>query len=211
MNFSRATSCAGACRIAKDEDIRSVARIHLVAFRGFFLSELGYEFLCAMYRAFLRSPCGLFVVFETEPDRVVGFAVGALQRRNDRWLAIRFLPHFLVAIVPAIMRNPVQTVKRLIARFIDGGVAPQVPKGAAVLRSIAVLPSFRGFGAATCLIKDFELLALSKGARQVFLTTDELNNTSVQRFYERCGYNLFCRFHQDSKRAMWLMSKDIKL
>ena len=195
------------CRHAVEGDIDAVARIHLAAFDGFFLSQLGYRFLCVMYRAFLKSPSSLFVVFETASGQLAGFAVGALEGQKDRWLAVRFLPQFLWAVIPAVMRYPVPVVKRLWARFSDPGETMQVPPGAAVLRSIGVRPSFRGAGAAAALLQAFEALALSKGAVHVFLTTDEVNNERAQRFYERGGYALVAQFKQDGERGMWLMSK----
>lgn len=198
------------CRHAVDGDIDTVARIHLAAFDGFFLSQLGYRFLCVMYRAFLKSPSSLFVVFETASGQLAGFAVGALQGQKDRWLAVRFLPQFLWAVVPAVLRHPVPVIKRLWARFFDAGESLQVPPGAAVLRSIGVLPSLRGAGAAASLLQAFEALALSKGAGQVYLTTDGVNNERAQRFYERGGYGLVARFQQDREREMWLMSKNLK-
>jgi ribosomal protein S18 acetylase RimI-like enzyme len=206
------TSAMGeGCRLAGEGDIDAVARIHVAAFDGFFLSQLGYSFLCVMYRAFLKSPSSLFVVFETAPGQLAGFAVGALQGQKDRWLAVRFLPQFLWAVVPAVLRHPVPVMMRLWARFFDAGESLQVPPGAAVLRSICVLPTLQGAGAATSLLQAFEGLALSKGARQVFLTTDEVNNERAQRFYERGGYGLVARFQQDRERGMWLMSKNLQV
>lgn len=197
-------------RLAGEGDIEAVARIHLAAFDGFFLSQLGYRFLCLMYRAFLKSPSSLFVVFETSSGQIVGFAVGALQGQKDRWLAFRYLPQFMWAVVPAVLRHPVPVGKRLWARFSDAGESFQVPNGAGVLRSIGVLPSLRGAGVAASLLQAFEALALIKGAGQVFLTTDEVNNGRAQRFYARCGYELVTRFQQDEERGMWLMSKNLK-
>lgn len=198
------------CRDAVVGDIEAVAHIHLAAFDGFFLSQLGYRFLCLMYGAFLKSPSSLFLVFETASGQLAGFAVGSFQGQKDRWLAVRFLPQFLWAVVPAVLRHPVPVVKRLWARFFDAGESLQVPPGAAVLRSIGVLPFFRGAGAAASLLQAFEALALSKGAGQVFLTTDEVNNERAQRLYERGGYALVARFMQDGERGMWLMSKNLK-
>jgi len=199
------------CRHAVEGDIDAVARVHLAAFGGFFLSGLGYGFLCVMYRAFLKSPSSLFVVFETASGQLSGFAVGALQGQKDRWLAVRFLPQFLLAVVPAVLQHPVPVVTRLWARFFDAGESLQVPPSAAVLRSIGVLPSLRGTGDAAFLLQAFEALALTKGAGHVFLTTDEVNNERAQRFYERSGYGLVARFKQDGERGMWLMLKNLKV
>ena len=198
------------CRNAVEADIDCVARLHLAAFDGFFLSQLGFRFLCVMYRAFLKSPSSLFVVFETSSGQLAGFAVGALQGQNDRRIAIRYLPQFILSVIPAILENPSLVVKRLWARFFDFSKSPPVPYGAAILRSIGVLPSVRGAGVAHSLLHAFEILAHSKGAGHVFLTTDEINNERAKRFYKRGGYILVCRFMQDRGRVMCLMSKDLK-
>jgi GNAT superfamily N-acetyltransferase len=199
------------CRHATESDIAFVATVHLAAFDGYFLSQLGYRFLCVMYRAFLKSPSGLFLVFETSSGQVAGFAVGVLQGQKDRWLAARFLPQFLFAIIPAVLRQPVPVIKRLWTQFFDVSESSlQVPLGSAVLRSIGVIPFLQGTGVASALLQAFEVLALNKGAGQVFLTTDELNNERAQRFYERGGYQFVTRFQQDSNRGMWLMSKKLK-
>lgn len=198
------------CRHAVVGDIPSVVRIHLAAFEGFFLSQLGYRFLCVMYQAFLRNPKSLFIVSEAASGQLVGFAVGSVHGQTDRWLALRFFPQFLFAVFPVIVRDPIRLGKRLCARFFDVGDSPQFPDGAAILRSIGVLPSVRGTGAAASLLASFEASAVVNGAFQVFLTTDELNNYRALRFYERSGYRFVSCFQQDGYRGMWLMSKNLK-
>ena len=199
------------CRQALISDVPSVARIHLEAFEGFFLSELGYGFLCVMYRAFLVNPAGVFVVHESKDGRVTGFAVGALSSgQKDRWLALRFMPHFLWAALPAIFRRPRTIVTRLASRFFETGSSFDVPKDAAVLRSIGVLTSERGGGAAGGLLGAFEQMALRQGAASVYLTTDQDNNERAQNFYKRHGYGVAEFFQQDGQRPMWLMSKLLK-
>jgi ribosomal protein S18 acetylase RimI-like enzyme len=199
----------GSCRCAVESDIPSVARIHLAAFNGFFLSQLGFRFLCVMYQAFLKSPLYIFVVHETASGELDGFAVGTFKGQNDRWLALRFLPQFIVAIFPAVLRNPLPVVKRLLVRFFSAGELLLLPSNATVLRSIGVLPTTRGSGAAASLMQAFEALAIIKGSKLVFLTTDEMNNERAQRFYERCGYQRVVLFEQYDVRRMWVMSKNL--
>jgi GNAT superfamily N-acetyltransferase len=196
------------CRQALFSDVPSVARIHLEAFEGFFLSELGYRFVCVMYRAFLYNPAGVFVVHESKNGQVTGFAVGALScGKKDRWLALRFMPQFLWAALPSIFRRPRLIVTRLAARFFDTGVSFNVPNDVAVLRSIGVLISERGGGASSGLLGAFEQMASIKGAARVYLTTDQDHNERAQNFYMRHGYGVTQCFHQDGQRPMWLMSK----
>lgn len=201
----------GRCRQALLSDIPSVARIHLDAFEGFFLSELGYDFVFLMYRAFLLNSAGIFVVHESKDGQVTGFAVGALSSGpKDRWLALRFMPHFLWAALPAIVQRPYGIMKRLSSRFFETGSSFDVPQDAALLRSIGVLTSERGSGASGALLGAFEQMAVRLGARHVYLLTDHDNNERAQNFYKRHGYVVAERFHQDGQRPMWLMRKPLR-
>jgi GNAT superfamily N-acetyltransferase len=198
------------CRKAVKSDIASVAKLHLVAFDGFFLSQLGYRFLCIMYRAFMHRKNSLFVVAESGPKQLGGFAVGIMQGDHDRWLAIRFLPLFIATVIPSILRHPVLVTKRIWVRFFDTDELPSIPSGAAILRSIGVTPTVSGAGVASDLLLAFENMALSKGAASVYLTTDEIDNERAQRFYYRNGYSLVASYKQDGVRQMLLMSKILK-
>lgn len=199
------------CRHALECDIESVARIHLEAFSGFFLSELGYKFLCLMYRAFLLNHASIFIVHESKSGCVSGFAVGTLgAKKKDRWLALRYLPQFFVAALPAIFQRPFYLVRCLGVRFFESSSSLDMPTDAAMLRSIGVLISERGGGAAFALLEAFERIAYERGAKQVYLTTDGNDNERAQNFYKRHGYFVVKSFQQDSKRLMWLMSKNIR-
>jgi ribosomal protein S18 acetylase RimI-like enzyme len=85
-----------------------------------------------------------------------------------------------------------------------------MPTDAAMLRSIGVLISERGSGAAFALLEAFERIAYERGSKQVYLTTDGNDNERAQNFYKRHGYLLVKSFQQDKKRLMWLMSKTLR-
>jgi GNAT superfamily N-acetyltransferase len=161
-----------------------------------------------MYRAFLVNPAGIFVVYESKDGQILGFAVGGLSSsQKDRWLALRFMPHFVWAVLPAVFRSPRKIVTRLFSRFFETVSFFDVPNDVAVLRSIGVLTSERGGGASSGLLVAFEQIALRKRATYVYLTTDQEHNERAQNFYKRHGYGVAECFHQDGQRAMWLMSK----
>jgi ribosomal protein S18 acetylase RimI-like enzyme len=198
------------CREATLADMTSVAEVHLSAFPGFFLSQLGAPFLRVMYRSFLVDRHSIFLIYETKDLTIAGFAVGRtdLGSRN-RWLAVRFLPQFFLAVLPALAANPLRISERLFRRFFDIDGSPKMPREAAFLRSIGVTESSRGSGIADTLLKNFEAAALQRGAGSVHLTTDAVGNLRAQRFYERRGYGVVERFRQDGSRLMWHMSKDL--
>jgi GNAT superfamily N-acetyltransferase len=201
----------GKCRLATESDINHLAHIHLSAFEGFFLSQLGFNFLCVMYRAFLRSPKSIFVVYEANSGNLVGFAVGTLQIQTDLFLALRVLPELITALIPVVFRNPMFVCRRLWRRVIDSRRGLSTPSNAVVLRSICILPSLHGLGVAGSLLHTFESLSMDKGADIVYLTTDEADNERAHNFYFREGYVVNSRFKQDGVRWMWLMSKNLRV
>ncbi len=195
-------------RQATIQDLPKIAKIHSEAFPGFFLTTLGIRFLAVMYKAFLMNPSSIFVVHESESGDLNGFAVGAMQSENkDRKMAMKMLPQFIWAVLPALFSHPIVVFKRLTARFFQTGEAPFIPSDAAVLRSIGVQPVARGGGLASSLLVAFEEVSKNRGAKQVYLTTDADNNERAQRFYEKNGYIFVEAYRQDSDRQMWSMSK----
>jgi len=198
------------CRDANLADIPAVAAVHMKAFPGFFLTTLGASFVKTMYKAFLLNTNGVFVVCESDKS-VCGFAVGALASSNkDRKLAMKLLPQFLWSVIPAVLQNPFRVLTRIVRQFMAQDGSPSVPKGAAVLRSIGVLPELKGGGAASLLLQEFEQRALQMGATSLALTTDVLDNERAIQFYSKHGYQIVQEFKQDKHRAMFLMLKELR-
>jgi ribosomal protein S18 acetylase RimI-like enzyme len=202
--------CIDMCRSIEEKDLSQVADVHIAAFPGFFLTSLGHSFLMVMYRSFMMSPGGVFVVDEAE-GRVHGFAVGVLKSAGkDRRLAARFFVRFLLALVPAVLRNPLRVLRRITGKLIFDGGQPEIPEGAVVLRSIGVLPKKKGEGVACRLLGYFEQIARERGATSVALTTDAVNNDRAIGFYLKNGYNVQQEFMQDGSRKMLMLLKDIR-
>ena len=198
------------CRLATREDLDQVVTVHLAAFDGFFLSILGSRFLKVMYTAFLEDSAGIFVVC-TKSGSVQGFAVGAVAGgKKDRSSALRYLPQFVLAAMPALLKSPRFIVARLFKRFFGIGEAPTIPENSVMLRSIGVLPSAKGGGVAGSLLIEFEKLATAKNAQSVILTTDVDDNERAIGFYKKHGYSVLDKFRQDGKRMMYLMQKHIR-
>lgn len=198
------------CRDADLDDLPAVTDVHMKAFPGFFLTTLGTSFVQTMYRAFLLNVNGIFVVNETDTG-VCGFAVGVMESSNkDRKLAMKLLPQFVWAVIPAVLQNPYRVFTRIMSQFLNHDGAPDVPSGAAVLRSIGVLPELKGQGVASVLLRAFEERALRMGATSLALTTDVLDNQRAIQFYRKHGYQIAQEFKQGKRRAMFLMLKELR-
>jgi amino-acid N-acetyltransferase len=76
---------------------------------------------------------------------------------------------------------------RLFLARVDGTVVGvgglEVYESAALLRSLAVVPSTRGQGYGSALVRALEERAVSLGATEVYLLT-----TSAGEFFRNCGY-----------------------
>lgn len=194
---------------ARPQDVPSVVDVHVAAFPGFFLTTLGPAFLRTMYRAFLANAGGVFVVAKANQD-VHGFAVGALKSAGkDRALALRYLPQFLISVIPGLARSPIKVSRRILSQFFAVGEQITIPEDAAVLRSIGIIPSARGTGVAAHLLREFERCSFLKGARSVALTTDAIDNARAIKFYQKNGYEVAQEFMQDKNRRMLLMLKTL--
>lgn len=199
-------------RDATRNDLFSVTRLHISAFPGFFLTSLGAPFVRTMYKAFLLNRNGIFLV-NGQQDALNGFAVGTYagaDKATDRRLALKLLPEFIWTLLPAVLRNPVVVFRRVVGQFLANDVAPSIPQGAAVLRSIGVAATHRGQGTAGALLRAFEQRAYDKGAACVALTTDVFDNERAINFYRKHGYRIEQEFKQDNRRAMILMLKELR-
>ena len=205
------TAIYRSCIPARPQDVPSVVHVHIAAFPGFFLTSLGPAFLRTMYRAFLSNAGGVFVVARANQD-VQGFAVGVLESTGkDRALALRYLPQFLISVIPGFIKNPIKVSRRILSQFFAVGEQITIPDDAAVLRSIGILPDARGTGIAGDLLREFERCSFIKGARSVALTTDALDNARAITFYQKNGYEVAQEFMQDKNRRMLLMLKKLDI
>lgn len=198
-------------RPALINDLNQVAEVHIAAFPDFFLTLLGKRFLMTMYRAFLLNTGSAFVVSEVE-GAIDGFAVGILKSSDADWYAaLKYFPLFALALLLAIIRNPIALTRRIYAKLLGKGDRISVPANAIILRSIGVRPESQGKGTARKLIEKFEKIAQSKNATAVVLTTDANQNERAIKFYSSLGYQPVQEFRQNETRAMLLLMKNLSV
>ncbi len=187
---------------ARPGDIPAIARLHVQAFTGFFLTSLGQAFLRELYTGFLTQPSGILIVARQQSE-IIGFAAGTTAPetffsglRRRRWAS------FLLKATPAVLINPVPVVKKLVGALFYRGDAPQSSCSGALLSSIGVSPQFHGQAIGDALMAAFEKAAAKAGAESVYLTTDADSNERVNAFYRRNAYRIDCRFLQQKRRPM---------
>lgn len=192
-------------------DVPEVARLHVHAFPGFFLTSLGTSFLEELYGGFLAHPSGIFIVAR-EAGHIVGFAVGT--SKPDEFftdLRRRRRVAFVIKAIPAILRNPLPVCRKLFhaVRYRGDAPAPVERSAGALLSSLGVAETCRGSGLAGKLVAAFEQEAALRGAGFVYLTTDAQGNDRVNRFYVANGYSAVSRFSQSGNREMFRYEKSL--
>lgn len=190
-------------------DVIAVAKVHEIAFPGFFLTNLGCGFLRELYSGFLSHSSGVIFVAE-DAGEVVGFIAGTFSpetffRELRRQRGIMFLIHA----IPAVLRNPMTVVSRLYGAFFYQGDKPISFKNGALLSSIGVVPKMVGKNVGRLLIENFESEVISSGVDFVYLTTDRIGNDRVNAFYQKCGYYEDASFTQYANRKMFRYVKKL--
>ena len=181
-------------------DIDAVVEIHLRSFPSFFLTFLGPAFLRLLYDAMTHDPEGIVLVYEWE--RVIqGFVAGVTHQSGFyRRLLQQRKWAFAWAAVGAVLRRP-----RIIARLWRALRRPEESTQAATeacLMSLAVLPETEGQGIGRRLVRAFCNELARHQIPTVSLTTDQIGNDRVNRFYLRLGFQVVRTFVTPEGRAM---------
>ena len=171
----------------KHGHISKVVEVHLAGFLGFFLTFLGPSFLRELYSSLIEDPYGVCLV-ALEADEVVGFAAGTSRSSGiySRLMRQRLI-RFALAVLPAVLKKPT-IIPRLLRGVTDPQSQPASDEKRGRLMSIAVDPQQQGKGIGKLLVSEFLELASQRGARQVDLTTDKVDNQPTNLFYQRLGF-----------------------
>lgn len=181
-------------------DVERCAELHVEAFPGFFLSQLGPRFLREFYRGFLGDPDAIAVVATTASGGVVGAVVGSFAPQGffSRLLKRRFAG-FAVASMLVVLRHP-SAAPRLLKAIAYRGRVPVRVSGA-LLSSICVDPTAHAQGIGSQLISRFETEARSRGML-AYLLTDRDDNQAANAFYLRNGWTLAASYETPEGRSM---------
>lgn len=188
-------------------DVDALAKAHVQAFEGFFLTSLGEPFLRALYRGFSHDPTSICLQ-ATEGAELGGFVVGTIEpRRFFRRLLVRRWFVFCVLGIPGLLRHPVKVARKFLGALRYRGDEPEHLPGGALLSSLAVLPRCAGRGVGSALVNVFCDEAARRGSKLVYLTTDRDGNDRVNQFYVRAGFRLDSQFQNHGR---W-MNRYVKL
>ncbi|MDM8006738.1 MAG: GNAT family N-acetyltransferase [Phycisphaerae bacterium] len=195
---------------AGPEDIEAIVRLHIAAFRGFFLTSLGPAFLRLLYRSFSDMEGGICIVARNASG-LLGFVAGTTEPHGFfRALLTKKGIRFALAAVPGLLCNPLQGVRKCLGALFFRGEQPPALPGAAFLSSLAVLPEQAGKGVGQALVLEFCRELRRRGMVSVYLVTDEVDNERANRFYEKCGFSLVDTFKRPGSRRMNRWAKHLR-
>jgi ribosomal protein S18 acetylase RimI-like enzyme len=183
---------------AQEIHIPGMAQCHIKSFPGRFMTEIGYHWLCALYRFFIRHRGGICLVAVDTDGKVISLAVGGDSHIRDEFLNSALF-HYLYLIFwkflskrivrRVLLQELTRKLKRKRAAPHSGETtAPSNKIRSANLLSICVLPDYEGTGVAGKLIESFQLACKAEGYKRLTLSVLKQNNRAVA-FYKKHGWH----------------------
>jgi ribosomal protein S18 acetylase RimI-like enzyme len=182
------------------DHISQVVEVHMISFKGFFLTFLGERFLKLYYSSIVKDQDGVALVYLHE-GKVIGFVSGFIDPSNFyARLWKKNWPRFGIASLPAIFKD-----FRSLFRILRGTSKPQEARqgrDTAELSSLAVLPHKQRQGIGKKLTDNFINDLRVRNVRYVCLTTDALDNEATNMFYSNYGFSVRNTFETPQSRMM---------
>jgi ribosomal protein S18 acetylase RimI-like enzyme len=179
-------------------DVDGMARCHIAAFPGRFMTEMGYAWLCTLYRFFIKHPGSVCLIGVDDNGTVLGLAVGGepdIRNQLLRYAMVRYpriiFSRFLTSSV--VRRVMLRELRRRLRQSKGAASPPQItrPQETAVhlgnLLSICVRPECMGTGIAGELIQSFARACAAKGFNRLTLTVVPENSRAIA-FYKKHGW-----------------------
>lgn len=192
----------------KKEDAAEITAIHILAFPGFFLTDLGKDVLCVFYSALIQDKST--IVFGVENDRkIIGFCVASTAPSGLYYrIFIKHFFNFLIPLTISFLKN-LNFFKRMITSFASSNKLYVVSKYPSSLLSICVSPAYAGKGVGKILLKRLEKELILQKQLGYYLTTDAENNNATNQFYLSFGFKLY-DFYNQGNRLMNIYVKELK-
>ena len=182
------------CFSASHEDIHKIVDIHLEAFPGFFLSQIGEIFLQRYYKVLVEFEEAHLLVIKFS-DSVVGFVGGYESPKRFCAFMVRHWYYFLTPLFVSMIKKPHLIFKistRCINVFFGNSTQGKavIPECFWEISTIAVSDKFRGKGLGQTLVRAFTSTAQYGHAKGVTLVTDAEENDKINKFYTELGFVL---------------------
>lgn len=182
-------------RFLEDTDLVAVSAIHIKAFSGRALTQLGMETVRRYYDWQLRGPHEAVCLGIFREECLVGFCFGGTFHgtlsgfllKNKLFLFLRVLTHPWLIYSPFFRERitlAINTLLRIKSKAPHQSISKTKSFG---ILAIAIDPQYQGIGLGKELITETEKLALERGFDHMHLTVSKDNNISIA-FYEKMGW-----------------------
>lgn len=190
----------------KTEDVKTISILHQIAFKNFFLTSLGSDFLTKFYASIFRSKDGIAIGAFDNNNELVGFAIGSKTKNGfyKSLLKNNFIPLLFSAFFN-LLKQP-HKIKRLLQSFLTSETSNEEFINYATLLSICVDPDQKGQKIGKLLLEAFENETLNYSSG-ISLTTDKYNNDYVNNFYVSNNYILNNEFSQGNRIMNFYIKK----
>jgi ribosomal protein S18 acetylase RimI-like enzyme len=195
-------------RSADPGDISEIVSVHLRAFPGYSLTDMGPRFLASLYRGFAKDECGVLLVAESPQHGIIGLLAGT--RAPDRFfraLLMRRGLRLAFTSIPGVMRHPIRLGERLLSAIRYRGDRPVALPGYWLLSSLAVASSGGRSGVGGALVDRFCTMAAAERSPGVYLVTDADDNHAVLQFYQKHKFTTHSRKERRDGRRLVVLTR----
>lgn len=196
-------------RKPEKEEVHAISDIHLKAFDGFFLSELGSEFLSTYYNTVRENNRGVLLGC-FEDNKLLGFCAATTLSEgfNKHLVKSNFFSFSKIGLFLLFSRP--KALLRLLKNFTKSDSSVSDDGHYAELLSIGVSPTAQGKGVGKKLLMALEEYLNDKNVSQLSLTTDYYDNEKTLNFYKGMGYEIMYDFVAYPDRRMYRLIKKIQ-
>lgn len=195
-------------RKANSNDVDSIVMIHCNAFKGFFLTSLGTDFLKFYYANFVKNPDTITLVVEID-GKVVGFSAATMNCKgfNSRLIKDNLFGFCMLSM--KLLFTNTKALFRLVKNLTKKSTEVEDNEEYAELYSIGVDICQQGKGVGKKILYATEVALKEKGVEKVSLTTDYNNNENTVGFYRSMGYETLYEFITYPNRKMYRLIKSL--
>lgn len=193
---------------ASINDVIDIVDIHLDAFKDFFLSSLGRDFLIFYYSCLIKNQESVVLIAKIN-SKILGFSAATIDCKgfNIKLIKQNFISFFFTSI-KLIFFNP-KALIRLAKNLTKKSANIEDSEDYAELFSIGVSKSEQGKGIGKVLLQYTEDTLLKLGVTKLSLSTDYYDNDSSLKFYKSMGYSILYDFITYPNRKMYRLIKNL--
>lgn len=194
-------------KLIPTEDIEAVIKVHNSAFKGFFLTGLGSDFLKIYYISVAKAPDGILIGAYRD-NELIGFCAACTMSAgfNSRLIKDNILNFSRIGLMLLFTKS--KALLRLAKNLTKKGSVTD--KGDyAELMSIAVDKKIQNIGAGKAMIDYLEETLRRRGIMRLSLTTDHDDNEATLAFYTKRGFKPMYEFITYPNRKMYRLIKEL--